>query len=543
MLPARERSLVIAFVLLGAALRAWQYGGGATLWLNEIVVARNVLDRSVFALVTQSLDYDQSAPPGYLLLTKASVAALGGGELPFRLPPFLASLAALALFPLAAYRLLEGRGAILATALMALAVPLVQHAAEVKQYSLDVLGTVVVLVVSLRWREKPTRANACVAAATGLAIVWFSNAAVLVLAGAGAALAAGVAIERRTGLWRQVAGIGIAWAIAAGAATAVARRMMAGGTHAFFVKFWRAGFLPDEPARWPGWLGHHLERLFGSELGYALPWVFVALLAAGLIALARRSSALLLVASPIIVTLVAAGMRSYPFGERLTLFLVPLFLLLVAAGADALLRPLRAPLRAAGLSLVVAAALGAAWRQRPVLRQQDVKPALAHMRAQWRAGDRLYVYSGAWQAAKFYGPRYGLHDAETVFGDCHRWQPRNLLAELDQFRGLERVWVFMTHAVHGFAERQIITSYLDTIGVRRDSLIIMPEPVPPNPSPVWVPNRTVALYLYDLSDPARRASTTAANFALPPIAGDERVDCDYGGSIPRPQRRGAGSGS
>jgi hypothetical protein len=287
----RERWLVIAFVLLGTALRGWQYAGGATMWLNEIVIARNVVDRSAADLVTRPLDYDQAAPPGYLLLTKLAVASLGTGELAFRLPPFLASLTALALFPVAAYRLLERRGAILATALFALAVPLVQHAAEVKQYSFDVLGTVVVMVVSLRWRDQPTQANAWVAAATGLVVVWFSNAAVLVLAGAGAALAAGAAIERRTGLWRQVAGIGMAWAIAAGAAAAFARHMMADGTHAFFVKFWRAGFPPAAPWGWLGWLGGHLERLFGSELGYVLPWLFVALLVVGLAAIARRPSA------------------------------------------------------------------------------------------------------------------------------------------------------------------------------------------------------------------------------------------------------------
>jgi hypothetical protein len=117
----REAGLIVALLLVGAALRAWEYFGSASLWINEIAVARNVLDRSALDLVSRPLDYDQSAPPAYLLATKLATILLGGGELAFRLPPFLAGLTALALFPLVARRFLEPRGALVATALAALA--------------------------------------------------------------------------------------------------------------------------------------------------------------------------------------------------------------------------------------------------------------------------------------------------------------------------------------------------------------------------------------------------------------------------------------
>jgi len=42
--------LIVALLLVGAALRAWEYFGGASLWINEIAVARNVLDRSALDL-------------------------------------------------------------------------------------------------------------------------------------------------------------------------------------------------------------------------------------------------------------------------------------------------------------------------------------------------------------------------------------------------------------------------------------------------------------------------------------------------------------
>lgn len=82
----REAALIVALLLVGAALRAWEYFGGASLCINEIAVARNLVDRSALDLVSRPLDYDQSAPPAYLLATKLATALLGDGELALRLP-------------------------------------------------------------------------------------------------------------------------------------------------------------------------------------------------------------------------------------------------------------------------------------------------------------------------------------------------------------------------------------------------------------------------------------------------------------------------
>lgn len=205
--------------------------------------------------------------------------------------------------------------------------------------------------------------------------------------------------------------------------------------------------------------------------------------------------------TPILVLLAAAALRQYPFGGRLTLFLLPLFLLLIATGLDAALLPLPPALAKAGLILVVVVAAGAAWRQRPALRQQDVRPAFSYLRSQWRAGDRLYVYWGAWQAASFYAPHYGFHAADMVFGNCYIRQPRLLRAELDRLRGQQRIWVLATHSLQAFAEQEIITGYYDAIGVRRDTLTVAPSPVPPRAPADWVRMRTVSLNFMTSANP------------------------------------------
>ena len=62
--PAAIRNLCVAFVALGAGLRLWQYFAKTAMWIDEIAVARNILDRSLWKLLTLPLAYDQAAPKG-----------------------------------------------------------------------------------------------------------------------------------------------------------------------------------------------------------------------------------------------------------------------------------------------------------------------------------------------------------------------------------------------------------------------------------------------------------------------------------------------
>ncbi len=92
-----------------------------------------------------------------------------------------------------------------------------------------------------------------------------------------------------------------------------------------------------------------------------------------------------------------------------------------------------------------------------------------------------------------------------------------------------------THSLAAFAEQEIIAGYYDAIGVRHDTLLVAPAPVPPRAPPDWVRMRTVTLHLFDLSEPARLASTTAESFVLPPLGDDPRiVDCSHSAALPRP---------
>src|SRR5687768_18061135 len=88
-------SALIALVAIGAGLRLMQYIGNPALSLDEIAVARNVLERNLWDLLATPLAYDQTAPKGFLIATKFVTSVFGSSDYALRLFPLLCSLAAL----------------------------------------------------------------------------------------------------------------------------------------------------------------------------------------------------------------------------------------------------------------------------------------------------------------------------------------------------------------------------------------------------------------------------------------------------------------
>ncbi|HXU32187.1 MAG TPA: hypothetical protein VN851_16580 [Thermoanaerobaculia bacterium] len=72
-------------ILLGVALRLWQYLANPSLWVDEAALARNVLDRSVPGLFG-ALDYGQIAPPGFLLGSSPDLRPPGPSTAPCTTP-------------------------------------------------------------------------------------------------------------------------------------------------------------------------------------------------------------------------------------------------------------------------------------------------------------------------------------------------------------------------------------------------------------------------------------------------------------------------
>jgi hypothetical protein len=146
-----------------------------------------------------------------------------------------------------------------------------------------------------------------------------------------------------------------------------------------------------------------------------------------------------------------------------------------------------------------------AARSLPPYESEDIKPVLEHLRARLEPSDRVYVYSGAGAAFRYYASQYGIGADGVLFGECHYGHPRRHFEELDRLRGSGRVWLLFTHALPDYDEPRDLLAYLDAIGTRVDTLIERPRA----PAGSFAGLGSAELYRFDLSDPARLALASA----------------------------------
>ena len=514
---AREVHRIVAYaavgtVLLGCTTRIWRFVLNQPLWFDELALALNIVELPWTSLVTVPLGFRQVAPAGFLLLESACVAIFGSAEFALRAVPIVAGVVCVFLFARLAWRTLSARTAIFAMLTFALAPNLVRYSAEVKQYSSDVMLALLLTLLALRYAEWPARSQAAVVAAVAGAIaVWFSYAVVLVVAGLGLAVIvlSWSASRARRSLVIPL-GVVAVWSVSAVGVTTISREwLLSPETSVYMQRFWSSanaeGFVPLPPGNLYEalWLlrpsrGMGFIAPFHDGTGeVSVPWFgLLCLSSLGLASLIRRApSAAVLLAAPAGPALFASALRLYPFGGRMSLFLLPAFIIFLAEGIDAVARRVSSPTIAR--AVVGAAAVIPLWAfiSTPLGHSERLPSVLRRFQLQLRPDDAVYVYYGASLGMRFYANRLGL-DSHYDEGRCHRGQPREYLRELDRYRGQPRVWVLVSHAL--LEEEPEILGYLDAIGERRLNLT----------------DGSASAYLFDLSQPARLAQSNAASHPL-----------------------------
>lgn len=518
--PAFERFLtgkefLIGLVVVGVLLRLWAYASNTSLILDEILLARNILEVPLKVLLTQPLEHAQVAPRGFLLVERVIVRLFGGGEHALRLFPFLCSLAGLVLFRQLAQRSLTGLGVPFALALYAIGIPFLKYAAEVKQYGIDATVAIALTLIALELQQREvSRRTLLLAGLAGFGLSWFSQASVLAMGGLGLALVANWLLTRERRLWAAVTTTVPIWAVSSVMALLVGIFSMAPATRDYMYDFWRRGFLPlplnaKSDLRWA------VESALGfftdvRLLNYPLPWLYVAAAAVGLVALWRsRRDVAILLGAPIAVTLLAAVAHQYPFRSRLLLFLVPGLLLLISSGAEWMrlaVGRLRPALGAVVMGLLLIPPVAVLSIAPPPYEVENYLPMLSYVQKHRQPGDVLFVLPPMREGMQFYGRRFGIEPSEVTVSICERVESRPYLRDVDRFRGKSRLWFLSWSGGTYGTPRAALHRYLGTIGVKRDSLRLKS-----------MGRASTDIDMYDLSDTTRLKAATAETFPAPPL--------------------------
>jgi hypothetical protein len=338
-------------IILGLFLRTFHYLQNRSLYTDEAYLANNLLYRSFYEL-TLPLDASQHAPVLFLFTIKLLMIFLGTSEYVLRLFPFVASVTALLAFYhlLTRYKSIAYTGLTVGLVIFSFAFPLVYYSSELKQYSVEVLSTIICYLLYNRYHQSYSAKNLLAYSIAGAGLVWFSYSSIFVLASLG--IVSTVYQLTRKSWLRLFAYIAVylSWAISF-LINYLIIILPNSLKDDYIVNTWKMAYMPVSIRSITDikWFINSLTAIFDFPLG--LNWSFLNgvihprltfsfigffFVLAGVYGWFKANrQQFLIIFLPVVLTLLASALQKYPFTERFLLFLAPNFILLLAAGVSA----------------------------------------------------------------------------------------------------------------------------------------------------------------------------------------------------------------
>ena len=431
----------LVVVLVGAALRLAAYFSARSLWLDEAMLANNIVGRTFVALLGP-LGENQSAPWLFLFGERATAMLLGPNELALRLLPLIAGILLPWIVWLTASKLADRETGIIAAAIAALSPLLLYYSNEVKPYGTDALVSATLVFVTLRVLENAAdrRRWFILLFAGGVGLVAAFPAA-FILPACWAALLASANVRRSPHGRRMLSATALAWAATLALPYLLVIRRAT--SDAFLTTYFSDRFLvpwrPDAfAALWGLWhdvsaeafLGH--DALAGSPgaIAVVLSVVILAVCGGGLWEIRRRrgASGVLLMTGPVAIALLASTIRVYPLTARLWTFATPLCAMLAAAGVRAVAtraRPdmtLPTSIAMTVCLLAIAGVDAAVGLTDPHYRRAHMRPLIRLLEDEQRStGDPIYIMPRAAPQWLFYTTAWRSDPAPIPLDSAGRW--------------------------------------------------------------------------------------------------------------------------
>lgn len=443
-----ERLLSLLFgsvILFGAFLAIYQFALNRSLWYDEAMLALNIINKDFHALA-KPLDDKQVAPIGFLFMERLFVLMLGKNEFSLRIFPLLGFLASIPLFYGLAKRLAEDHIiAMMATSMFGITLSLLDYSAEVKQYSTDVLFTLLILHAALSLELRRNRSLA-VLALVGSISIWFSNVAVVSLFVAGLYLLHSETYRRKN--YRIFLPL-LCWS-----ASFLAYYFFFAKDHpakTYMVAYWEHAFLPLNLSAGNSFnfLISAAKEIHGRLLGFGHSWWIAFLISfCGVAFSLRRKNhkPVYFCLAPTAVHLLLSGLKLYPFSGRFILYTAPLSILLLAIGTHDLFDIANKKTRGLRpnflLLLPLIVLLLPLYKAFPV-EKEEIKKSLNYIQKAIKSDEAIYLYKGSQKAFEFYRQTNMINmKNKTILGTFFKGN-RIGDDEIMKFDG--KVWLVFSH--------------------------------------------------------------------------------------------------
>ena len=475
-------ALATAIISIGIFLRLYFFILNRPLWLDEAMLAINLVGRS-FSGLLRPLDYNQGAPIAFLFLEKTVMSLFGNRDYVLRIIPVTAGIVSVPLMYLVSKKYVGKFPALISSGLFALSWNLIYYSSEAKQYSSDVIVTLLLLLVVPNCLVEDSKPQAFIEfGIAGSLAIWFSHPSLFVIAGIFLTLGLTFILMKKLNRLIWLIGAGFAWAISLVLVYFVSLRNLA--TNFTLLNFWRDYFAPLPPWGNFSWYQNALAQMLEYPAVLPISFITIGILIIGVLSFAfRRWQLTIILLAPFLLTLIASALKKYPFYGRFLLFLVPLLLLLLAEGIGRLqiiIRRLNRPFAwLVSMSFVIffivePVTLAYRYIQSPPIRE-DIRSVMSYIGRNHLNTDMVYVYWEAIPAFEFYAPLYGFYQNDYSKGIKSINDPTKYLDYFNNLSSGQRVWIVFTRSCGSptclVDEQKYIMEYLDRIGIRKDSKI------------------------------------------------------------------------
>lgn len=406
-------------ILLGLAFRLVPYIENRSLWLDESSLALNIVKRSYSELLLP-LDFDQGAPPGFLLVEKLSVQIIGENEYALRLFPLICGLLSVLIFFLLARQTLNKEVLLLGIFLFSVSTTSIYFASEVKQYASDVLISMSLILLTINKISKTPRIrNLLIYASAGIVALIFSHPSVFTLAACGSTMIISSIISKnnkRLFFYLSVSAIWLTFFI-----LIYLLHFRYLEKNNLLMNYWSDAFMPFPPTSIDDlkWFFLTSQQIFKNPMGYTIGGLASFLFILGGIYQWKQSREIFFIfILPIFFALIASGLHKFPFAERLILFLQPTFIIFIISGI--FLIASTANQNKFILYLIpVLFIIGPmtiktiAYVAKP--ERNEIKDILVELKKEYKPDDIIIVESWAERAYRFYHKKYDLPEADIIY--------------------------------------------------------------------------------------------------------------------------------
>ncbi|PIE81845.1 MAG: hypothetical protein CSA11_02955 [Chloroflexi bacterium] len=439
-------------LFVGVILRLRQYFAARSLWLDESMLALNIINRS-YAELLEPLDYAQAAPLLFLWIEKTFMFLGGTGENVLRFFPLFSSLAALFLFPLVARKYMSRRGTLFALAFFVLSSSLIYFSSELKQYASDVFAIILGLyILSFVIENKLTNWEFLLIILGGCFLLALSHPSVFVLASNCAIFLYVYKRSRSKIELLKVFFIAAGWGLTFLLLYFISLANIA--YNPVLSAFWRGAYPPAAAEPWQilVWFGQRVLAFIKDPGHLSFVTLVVPFTILGIGSFIKRNVILSLsLILPVLLTLTATALYQYPFSGRLLLFLTPILFLFLGEGIDALFR-IKIKMVSWGVGFIAFLLIlyhpmmetATAFLTPPM--GENIEPAIQYIADNWREGDQVYIYYSSKHPFEYYQDRFSFADHALFWGTGNRNDWPQYLGELEIIPdGNGRLWLLFSH--------------------------------------------------------------------------------------------------